>query len=194
MSEQEPTPGRPQDPAIDEAILRAAQDLLIERGVSRMTVDAVARAAGSGKAAVYRRWGSKNALVVAAVRALYDPPETPDTGSLRSDLIACARHYANDDHRALLILGSVLSQLGTDAELAKAAYEAVGSPPARMLEAVLRRWTTAGVIPHRAPTDLVAAVLPSIAFTNVVLRRETFDMATAEELVDQVMLPALLSH
>ncbi|AMS04203.1 TetR/AcrR family transcriptional regulator [Acidipropionibacterium acidipropionici] len=192
MSEHETATGRPQDPAIDHAILRATQDLVIERGVAATTVDAVARAAGSGKAAVYRRWRSKNALVVAAVRDLYDPPETPDTGSLRDDLIACARHYANDDHRALLILGSVLSELGNDDELARAAYEAIGSPPARMLEAVLERWTSADVIPPTAPTGLVASVLPSIAFTNVVLRRETFDAATALDLVDRVMLPALL--
>lgn len=193
MSEQEAGPGRPQDPAIKDAILRSTQDLLIARGVAATTVDAVAKAAGSGKAAVYRRWKSKTELIVAAVRALYEPPKIPDTGNLRDDLLACARHYADDDHRALLVLGSVLSELGNDDELARAAYESIGSPPARTLEAVLRRWIDRGVIPRAAPTELVSSVLPSIAFTNVVLRRQTFDLATAEAIVDHIMLPALLN-
>ncbi|WIY83569.1 TetR/AcrR family transcriptional regulator [Propionimicrobium sp. PCR01-08-3] len=193
MSEQEAGPGRPQDPAIKDAILRSTQDLLIARGVAATTVDAVAKAAGSGKAAVYRRWKSKTELIVAAVQALYEPPKIPDTGNLRDDLLACARHYADDDHRALLVLGSVLSELGNDDELARAAYESIGSPPARTLEAVLGRWIDRGVIPRAAPTELVSSVLPSIAFTNVVLRRQTFDLATAEAIVDHIMLPALLN-
>ncbi len=191
MSEQETPAGRPRDPAIDDAILRATQDLLIERGVAGTTMDAVARAAGSGKAAVYRRWRSKTDLTVAAVKALYDPPPIPDTGSLRGDLLACARHYAREDQRELLVLRSILSELGNDAELAKAAYEAIGSPPARVLEAVLERWTARGEIPARAPVDLAASILPSIAFTGVVLGRRPLDAETAERVVDQVLLPIL---
>lgn len=192
MSDQVVSPGRPQDPAIAGAILRAAQDLLIERGVAATTVDAVAKAAGCGKAAVYRRWASKTELLVAAVRDLYDPPPLPDTGSLRGDLLACALHYARDDQRALLVLRSMLSDIGNDPELAKAAYDSIGSPPARVLEAVLDRWTRRGAIPPGAPVDLVGSVLPSIAFTNVMLRKQTFDAATAESLVDRVLLPALM--
>jgi AcrR family transcriptional regulator len=170
----------------------ATQDLLIERGFAGTTVDAVARAAGSGKAAVYRRWESKTALVIAAVRALYQPPEIPDTGSLRGDLLAWALHYTGDSPRALLVLGSVLSELGTGQELATAAYEAIGSSPVRMIDAVLERWSTEGTIPAGAPLDLVRSVVPSLAFTSVVLRRETFTADTACELVDRVLLPALL--
>lgn len=192
MSEQESSAGRPRDPAIGDAILHATQNLLIDRGVSGTTMDAVARAAGSGKAAVYRRWSSKTALMVAAVRALYDPPAVPDTGSLRGDLLACAHHYTRDDQRALLVLRSILSELGNDAELARAAYDAVGSPPARVLDAVLERWASRGEIPAGAPVDLAGSILPSIAFTGVVLGRQPLDTETAERLVDQVLLPVLL--
>ena len=68
-------PGRPSDPAIDAELLRAAQDLLIEEGFDRLTMDAVARRCGASKATIYRRWPSKTALVVAAAAALFVPPE-----------------------------------------------------------------------------------------------------------------------
>lgn len=194
MSEQEALAGRPRDPAIDDAILRATQDLLIERGVAGTTMDAVARAAGSGKAAVYRRWPSKTDLTIAAVKALYDPPPIPETGSLRGDLLACAVHYARDDRRALLVLRSILSELANDAELAKAAYEAIGSPPARVLDAVLERWTARGEIPMSAPVDLAGSILPSLAFTSTMLGRQTLDAESAERIVDQVLLPVLLGR
>jgi AcrR family transcriptional regulator len=185
--------GRPQDPAIGEAILRATQDLLIERGVAGTTVDAVAAAAGAGKAAVYRRWETKTALIIAAVRALYDPPATPDTGSLREDLLACALHYARDDERAAFVLASVLAEMGRDDELGRAAYEAIGEPPSKMLTAVLERWAARGEIPAGAPLDLVTTILPALAFESVVRRHRTLDPRTAEELVDRVLLPALHS-
>jgi len=79
--------GRPRDPKTDERIIRAAAELLRERGFERMTVDDVASRAGVGKATVYRRWPSKDDLAVAAMERLYsvEMPQ-PDTGSIRGDL------------------------------------------------------------------------------------------------------------
>ena len=54
-----PTAGRPRDPRIDAAILRATADLLVEIGYSSLTMAAVADRAGTTKTALYRRWSSK---------------------------------------------------------------------------------------------------------------------------------------
>jgi len=79
--------GRPRDPETDERITAAAAQLMLQRGFDRTTVDDVAALAGVGKATVYRRWPSKEDLVVAAMETLYsaEMPE-PDTGSIREDL------------------------------------------------------------------------------------------------------------
>src|SRR5215475_466986 len=105
--------GRPRDPALEAAILDATQDLLIEHGFAATTVEAVARAAGTGKAAVYRRWPAKIDLVVAAVQALQSPPSVPDTGTLRGDLLACADHFVQADRRPALVLAGVLNEIGS---------------------------------------------------------------------------------
>src|SRR2546423_15537023 len=57
------TPGRPRDPRIDAAILRAAADLLVEIGYSNLTMAAVAERALTTKTALYRRRVSKTGLV-----------------------------------------------------------------------------------------------------------------------------------
>lgn len=79
--------GRPRDPSRDGAIRAAILQVLAESGYSGLTMDAVASAAGVGKATIYRRWRTKSDLVADAVAELSQLSiETPDTGSLEGDL------------------------------------------------------------------------------------------------------------
>jgi len=188
---QETAAGRPRDPALEAAILDATQDLLIEYGFAATTVEAVARAAGTGKAAVYRRWPSKTDLVIAAVQALQSPPTVPDTGTLRGDLLECAMHFVQSDRRAALVLAGVLNEIGRNDDLRAAAYEAIGKPPALAFAAVLDRWRAHGQVATSAPTDLLAGIVPAAAFRSVAFRRRALDQQTAVDLVDFVLLPAL---
>jgi AcrR family transcriptional regulator len=63
-------PGRPRDPAADAAILRAAAELLVERGVERTSIAEIAKRAGVAKVTVYRRWSAKEELLAHAVEAV----------------------------------------------------------------------------------------------------------------------------
>ena len=79
-------PGRPRDARADRAILEATLDLVGETGLAGLTVDAVAGRAGVSKATIYRRWSSKEALVLAAWHECVAVLQPPDTGTLRGDL------------------------------------------------------------------------------------------------------------
>ena len=59
--------GRPRDPRIDSAVLDATVELLGETDYASLSVDAIARRAGTSKPAIYRRWPSKAHLVHEAV-------------------------------------------------------------------------------------------------------------------------------
>jgi AcrR family transcriptional regulator len=73
--------GRPRDPQADEAIIDATIALLTEEGFDRVSMEAVATRAGVGKATIYRRWPSKEALVIDAVARRSDPvPDPPPPG------------------------------------------------------------------------------------------------------------------
>ena len=60
-------PGRPRDPSVDQAILRAALELFIEHGIAGATTEKIAKQAGVGKTSIYRRWTSREALLAQAI-------------------------------------------------------------------------------------------------------------------------------
>lgn len=88
-------PGRPRDERAERAILTATLQLTAEVGLSRMTIAAVAERAGVGKATIYRRWSTKAEMVLAAFTVLLEPGPVPDTGSVRGDLHAYQRGFAD---------------------------------------------------------------------------------------------------
>lgn len=63
-------PGRPRDPDADTAILRAAIDLLIERGIDQTSIEQIAKRAGVAKVTVYRRWRTKEQLLAQALESV----------------------------------------------------------------------------------------------------------------------------
>ena len=59
--------GRPRNPVVDQAILRAALELFIENGVAGASIEKIAKRAGVAKTSVYRRWSSREALLAQAI-------------------------------------------------------------------------------------------------------------------------------
>jgi AcrR family transcriptional regulator len=86
----EHTRSRRRGPQLESALLDAAWDELVAVGFANLTMESVAARAQTGVAVLYRRWANKHELVLAAI-AHYGqarPIETPDTGTLRGDLLA----------------------------------------------------------------------------------------------------------
>ncbi|MFE3110379.1 TetR/AcrR family transcriptional regulator [Kitasatospora indigofera] len=81
--------GRPRDPAVDEAIRRAAVDLTEQHGYRGLSMEGIAALSGVSKQTVYRRYRSKGEVVLDALAGYaFTHLPTPDTGSLRGDLAA----------------------------------------------------------------------------------------------------------
>lgn len=185
------TPGRPLDPAIDAQLLRATQDLLIEEGFERLTMDAVARRCGASKATIYRRWSSKTALVVAAAAALLEVVEAPDTGDLREDLLACGHAYVQREIRVQQVLASVLTASRHDVTLRNAARDVIGAPYAGLFTQVLLRAAQRGLVPAGMDIDTLAEVFPAIAYQRTAARGILVEEHDVVRVVDHVLLPAL---
>ena len=84
---QQTQPGRPRDASTDDAILEAAALRLSRDGYERTSIDLVARDAGVTRPTVYRRWPSKDELVIAAVANQIKGSHHEPTGDLRRDLL-----------------------------------------------------------------------------------------------------------
>lgn len=81
------TPGRPRDPAVQEAIADACRSLIVEVGYAALTIESVAERAGVGRPTIYRRWPSKPHMVWDVL--FTTPPDAIVIGaseSLRADL------------------------------------------------------------------------------------------------------------
>src|SRR6201999_1587725 len=78
--------GRPRDPRIDSAVLRSTVELLGETGYAELSVDAIARRAGTSKPAIYRRWLSKAHVLHEAVFPNDSGTDLPDPGLLEGDV------------------------------------------------------------------------------------------------------------
>ena len=82
--------GRPRSDLVHRRILDATRALLTESGFSRLRLEHVAARAGVGKATIYRRWGSKEALCQELLADLAAPHiAVPDIGDTRAEMLAC---------------------------------------------------------------------------------------------------------
>lgn len=175
---------------LEQAILRAAAAELQEVGYARLTMDRVAKRAGTNKNAIYRRWPSRAELGVAAYRQLVrDTMELPDTGSLREDALTILRvanrHWSSP-------LGEVLRGLlaGIGPELFSRALGGPNETEASSWLTVLGRAVARG---EAAPE----ALHPRVATTAIALLRNEFvtrgvPTVTDDvivEIVDEVYLP-----
>ncbi|WP_077689672.1 MULTISPECIES: TetR/AcrR family transcriptional regulator [Nocardiopsis] len=82
--------GRTRDPSLTPRALAAARAEYGRAGWASFTLDGVARRAGVGKAALYRRWPTKERLLADAIGEHARLPAPADTGSLRGDARALA--------------------------------------------------------------------------------------------------------
>ncbi len=78
--------GRPRDEAIDDRVLAATLELLAAEGFGATTMTAVARRAGVGTPALYRRWSSRTELVENAIFPGFPDLVLEPTGDLRADV------------------------------------------------------------------------------------------------------------
>ncbi|MGH8964860.1 MAG: TetR/AcrR family transcriptional regulator [Actinomycetes bacterium] len=79
--------GRPLDPAVGESALEATRLLLEEKGYAGLRVGEVARRAGIGLGALYRRWPDKRSLVLAAMRGAASRLVVPETADPVADVV-----------------------------------------------------------------------------------------------------------
>ncbi|MFG3301822.1 TetR/AcrR family transcriptional regulator [Micromonospora chersina] len=81
-------PGRPREERVTGAVLSAVLDLVAEKGLDAVTMDAVAARAGVSKPAIYRRWPGKHDLLIAAAETRIGTLVVPDLGDFRAELRA----------------------------------------------------------------------------------------------------------
>ena len=188
--------GRPRDPSRDGVIRAAILRLLAEVGYSALTMDAVASEAGVGKATIYRRWRTKEELVVDTVSDLNaSEAGLPDTGSLEGDLRQLLHSMVTlVNGPAGAATQALLSSMNHQPALAEA-FRA--GPFAAWQEAFYSMWERAEQR-GELPTGLVGTPVTDAIGAPLVQRwlasgQEVTD-AYADSVIEMVALPLLRDH
>lgn len=192
MSPAGPTPtaaARPGRPRADlhDAIAAATLALLARDGYERLTMGAVAEAAGIGKPTLYRRHGSKSTLVAAALAGANrgQPRQLPD--DTRQALVVLLRStaLALAAPGALTIMGSLLAQAHRDPDLTASFREAVFRPQHAIVHATLETGQRCGDVRADLDIDAVDAML-----FGALLARATLGEEPTEGWADRVIAAA----
>ncbi|GAB3160859.1 TetR/AcrR family transcriptional regulator [Myceligenerans halotolerans] len=175
--------GRPRDGRVGEAILTTTRALLAESGYDGLTVDAVARHARIGKAAIYRRYATKQEMVFAAAVHSPDLPPPPDTGSLLGDLTALVQEIVDrvTNPAAAAAIPGLLADIRSSPELATRFHDAFVTVQQAGLAELLGRAVARGELRSPQDIDLVHALAAGPVFATVYLQNRSTD-GLAEQL------------
>ncbi|MEU5110784.1 TetR/AcrR family transcriptional regulator [Streptomyces longwoodensis] len=180
-------PGRPREERVTGAVLDAVVELVTEQGMGAVTMDAVAARAEVSKPAIYRRWPTKQDLVIAAAESRIGVLSVPDLGDFREELrvVLTARLEAYrmpGSDRLLAGLIGAAAEVGADRGQYTRYTERITSETRRILERGVARGDVRADIDVQAAATLVAAPL----LFRLIGEQELPDSPFVDTLVDLV--------
>jgi AcrR family transcriptional regulator len=171
------------------AIVTAAFEELAEAGYSGLTMDAVAARAGVGKAALYRRWPSRDAMLIELIEGVGQTTLPPDTGSLRSDLTSFIAAVIEALERPLVArIGLTLqAEAPRNPALAEALATRFREPRRAAGQAMLSRAVARGEVPADADLEIALDLIAGPLLLHGLLIDGRFEPDYATRLADAVL-------
>jgi AcrR family transcriptional regulator len=185
--------GRPRDVAREHAIEKAAAELVQEVGYERCTIEAIAMRAKASKATIYRRWRNKQELLVSALHQhSLNAPHNVDNGNLRDDLVEhiCEKVKVLKSPDGALI-SQLLSAAKVDGELGRLIPQTIREQQDTTVMQILDRGIQRGEISKSANIELLLEIIPAIFTYRIFTTRQSVNRTFIEQLVDEVIIPAL---
>jgi len=159
---------------VTDAIRAAVFAELASVGYGRMSIESIARRAGVGKAAVYRRWPSKLPIVLDVVSALavHSLP-APDTGTLLGDVKALLGATARilQHPLAAQILPDLLAESARTPEIAQAVHSTVRDTQRAIAAAVVAKAVERGELPPDTDVDLALDLATGPLYWRLIMVR-----------------------
>ena len=182
---------------LENALLEAAYAELGDRGYAGFTLDGVAERAQTSRPVLARRWATREALVIAAIRHHHQTHAmpAPDTGTLRGDLIAALTRA--DQHRTQILV-PLLGQLGgylqeTGRTLAEVRAELIDDRVTTD-QVILQRAIDRGEIDPARLTPRIATLAFDLFRHEVLMTQSAVPAAVVTEIVDTIVLPLLTGN
>lgn len=175
---------------VTDGIVEAVLAELAAVGFGRLTMDGVARRARAGKAALYRRWSSKQEMVLEVVTTISVPmAETAPTEDLANDVARLVHGVADwlADARMSRIVPDLIAEAMRNPELAAALTERLGSARRNYGQAVIDAAIARGEVSPDVDSEYVLDLIAAPVFWRICGRREQVTPAYLDRVVDTVL-------
>jgi AcrR family transcriptional regulator len=184
--------GRPRSETARQAILAVTMELLLDQGLTAMSMDDVARRAGVSKATIYRWWPSKERLAIDALAAEWASSastEDLDTGDLRGDLLAFFRPWIrqlNGRPYARVVAG-LLAAAQTSPEFAEVYQEHFVRPRRNATRDLLVRARDRGEIAADTDLEVTLDLLYGPIYHRLLHGHAALTEAFAQQVIEAVI-------
>ncbi|AJY47831.1 TetR/AcrR family transcriptional regulator [Martelella endophytica] len=178
--------------ALEAAILVAAWETLIEQGYGNLTMEAVARRAGTSRPVIYRRWPNRAELAVAAMRhqMKVTPPTIPDTGNLRDDVVRLLQDVVARRTRMGTLISVELSEFFRETNSSPAELKTqIVSRDQRVMEVVLDRAIKRGEIDDQPIKPRIVSLPVDMLRNEMMMTLKPASDTVIAEIVDDLFLP-----
>ena len=178
---------------LEDAILDAAWAELVERGYPGLTLEGVARRAGTSRPVLHRRWPSRTALATAALgrHLAQNPIAVPDLGSVRDEIRLLLRLLSDrarpDMIRLLFDMQKDLAD--KDSSLAEMRTQLRAEIGSDAMQAVLRRASDRGEFAAGRLTPRITSLPTDLARHEMLMTFRPLSDEAIAEIVDEVFLP-----
>lgn len=193
--------GRPRDPQIGAAVLEATLAVLDESGYSGLTLEQVARRADTTKPAIYRRWPTRQHLLLAALAQRLGELRAPDTGCTMCDLgDGIAVFVAAFERMSPDLLGPLLADCAADADLRATFMASLFDPPRAAVGQMLDRALARGDLRRDIDRELCLDLLGSLVYFRSMFGHAPTSDTEIEHAVETLLqgiaidYPKLLAH
>lgn len=177
-------------PAVTEALSRALFVEWARSGYGALSLEAVARRAGVGKAALYRRWPSKMVFVVDRLEKVgVELAVIPDTGALRSDVLAMVKAIDRLLRRWLVrrILPDLHAQMLRSPDLAASIRGKLQVERRARASLILERAVARGEVSPEVDVELAADAMGALVYWRVIVTANRRDAAYFERLTNFIV-------
>lgn len=182
-------PGRPRSEQTHAALLGSAIVLIRELGYDAVSIEAIAARAGASKAAVYRRWPSKELLVSEAMERIVRRIAVPDTGRVEGDVLALMA-TTTAMYRAGAtagLLSGLVAAMARSRRLARAVRKGFIAQWRQIMRKVLRRGAERGELRADLDVEIALDLLSGPAFYRFLMLGKTVDERFALAVVKTVL-------
>jgi AcrR family transcriptional regulator len=181
--------GRPRSEDSKRRILLAARELLEERGLRGMTIEAIAERSGASKVTIYRWWSHKAAIALEALLAEISPrmpyrESSSPLASLRDQMRSFARFLAG---RRGQLLVAVAAEGMLDAEVGAAYREHWVRPRREDASRLLQSAVDAGELPRDLDVQVTLDALFGPLYYRFLVQHAPVSPAFAEAIFVTVM-------